>query len=130
MLGYSFKRTRLSIKHLRNQDQFDKQQSEIIQLIELHKQGYLDVYFGDESHFGLTPNLPYAWQHKDKPLLLPTSKSKSLSVLWLMTPCCKLYSEIFEHTINSDIAIEFIDNFANQISKKTIVILDNAPIHK
>ena len=76
MLGYSFKRARLSIKHLRNQDQFDKQQSEIIQLMELHKHGYLDDYFGDESHFGLTPNLPYAWQHKDKPLLLTAYKSK------------------------------------------------------
>ena len=47
-----------------------------------------------------------------------------------MTPCCKLYSKTFEQTINSDIAIEFMDDFANQISKKTIVILDNAPIHK
>ncbi len=118
MLGYSFKRARLSTKYLRVQDKFDKQQSEIIQLIELHKQGYIDVYFGDESHFGLTSNLPYAWQHKDESLLLPASKSKSLSVLGLMTSCCKLYSKIFEPTINSDIAIEFMDDFANQISKK------------
>lgn len=59
MPGYSFKQAQLSIKHLRVQYQFDKLQSEIIQLIELHKQGYLDLYFGDESHFGLTPNLPY-----------------------------------------------------------------------
>ena len=65
MLGYSFKRARLSIKYLRNEEQFDKQQFEINELIELHKRGYLDVYFGDESHFGLTPNLPYAWQHKN-----------------------------------------------------------------
>jgi len=98
MLGYSFKRARLSIIHLRNEEQFDKQQSKINELIELHKQGYLDLYlyFGDESHFRLTPNLPYAWQHKDKPLLLPACKSKSLSVLGLMTPCCKLYSKTYE----------------------------------
>lgn len=76
------------------------------------------MYFGNESHFGLTPNLPYTWQHKDRLLLLPASKSKSLSVLGLMTPCCKLYSNIFKHTIDSDIAIEFMNNFANQISKK------------
>ncbi len=80
MPGYSFKRARLSIKHLRDEEQFDKQQSEIIELIELYKQGYLDLYFGYESHFGLTPNLPYAWQHKDKPLLLPACRSKSLEI--------------------------------------------------
>jgi len=71
-----------------------------------------DVYFGDESHFGLTPNLPYAWHHKEKPLLLPATRSKLLSVLGLMTTCCKLYSKTFEQTINSDIAIEFMDDFA------------------
>jgi len=74
--------------------------------------------------------LPYAWQRKNEQLLLPASKSKALNVLGLITPCCKLYSEVFEHNINSDVAIEFMNGFANQISKKTIVILDNAPIHK
>lgn len=47
-----------------------------------------------------------------------------------MTPCCKLYSLSFELTIDSQVAIEFIDEFANQISKKIVVKLDNAPIHK
>ena len=47
-----------------------------------------------------------------------------------MTPCCKLYFKTYEQTINSDLAIEFMNDFANQISKKTVVILDNAPIHK
>lgn len=47
-----------------------------------------------------------------------------------MTPCSKLYSKIFEQTINADITIEFMNNFANQISKKTVVILNNTPIHK
>lgn len=95
-----------------------------------HFTGILDVYFGNESHFGLTPNLPYAWQHKEKPLQLPASSSISLSILGLMTPCCKLYSKTFEQTINSDIVIEFMGNFVNQISKRTVAILYNAPIHK
>ena len=34
MIGYSFKRARHSIKHLRNEEQFEKQQSEIIELID------------------------------------------------------------------------------------------------
>ena len=113
MIGYSFKRARLTIRNLLNEEQFEKQQSEIIELIELHKQGYLDLYFGDESHFGLTPNLPSAWQHRDKPLLLPACRSKSLSVLVFIALCYKLYSKTYEQTINSDIAIEFIDDFAN-----------------
>ena len=113
MIGYSFKRARLTIRNLLNEEQFEKQQSEIIELIELHKQGYLDLYFCDKSHFGLTPNLPPTWQHRDNSLLLSVFKLKSLSVLVFIALCYMLYSKTYEQTINSDIAIEFIDDFAN-----------------
>lgn len=76
------------------------------------------------------PNLPYAWQHKNKPLLLPASRSKSLSALGLMTPSCKLFSRTYEGSVDSQIMIDFIDEFVPQINKRTVVILDNAPIHK
>ena len=47
--------------------------------------GFIDLYFGDESHFGLTPNVPYAWQTKDNPILLPAAKGKFLNVVGLMS---------------------------------------------
>ena len=92
MLGYSWKRVRLSLKDKRNQSEFDRQKAELEELIELHKMGYIDLYYCDESHFGLTPNVGYAWQHKDNPILLPASKGRRLSVLGLITPDCKLFS--------------------------------------
>lgn len=46
--------------------------------------GYLDFYYGDESHFGLTPNVPNAWQQNDNPILLPSAKGKFLNVVGLM----------------------------------------------
>jgi len=130
MLGYSWKRCRLSLKDKRNQDQFDKQKVELEQLEELHKSGYIDLYYGDASHFGLTPCVPYAWQHKDKPTLLPAAKGQSLSVFGLMTSCCKFYSQSFEGTLNSDAVIGIFDEFVKTITKRTIAVIDNAPIHK
>jgi transposase len=41
-----------------------------------------------------------------------------------------LFYEVLETTFNSDKLISFMDRFAIQIDKKTIVILDNSPIHK
>lgn len=38
------------------------------QLTELHRMKYIDLYYCDESHFGLTPNVGYAWQQKDNPI--------------------------------------------------------------
>lgn len=92
--------------------------------------GYIDLYFGDQSHFGLTPNVPYAWQTKDSPVLLPAAKGKYQNVVGLMTRKNKLYFEILESTFNSDRIICFMDSFVEQTIKKTVVILDNSPIHK
>ncbi|MFZ2429569.1 MAG: transposase [Lutibacter sp.] len=90
--------------------------------------GYIDLYFGDQSHFGLTPNVPYAWQTKQNPILLPAAKGKYQNVVGLMTRKNKLYFEILETTFNSDRIICFMDRFVEQTLKKTIVILDNSPI--
>ena len=92
--------------------------------------GYIDLYFGDQSHFGLTPNVPYAWQTKDNPILLPAAKGRYQNVVGLMTRKNKLYFEILETTFNSDKIISFMDRFVEQTIKKTVVILDNSPIHK
>ncbi|MGL5980838.1 MAG: IS630 family transposase [Phocaeicola sp.] len=118
------------MKDKRPQSQFERQKSELEQLIELHKMRYIDLYYCDESHFGLTPNVGYAWQHKDNPVLLPAAKGKRLSVLGLMTPDCKLFSRTFEGAINSDGAIAAMDEFCQTITKRTVVVIDNAPIHR
>jgi hypothetical protein len=96
----------------------------------LEDSGYIDLYFGDQSHFGLTPNVPYAWQTKNNPVLLPAAKGKCQNVVGLMTRKNKLYFEILESTFNSDRIICFMDRFVEQTIKKTVVILDNSPIHK
>jgi len=130
MLRYSWKRARLSLKHKRNQDLFEIKQAQIEIFKELEDSGYLDLYYGDESHFGLTPNVPYAWQTKDNPILLPAAKGKFLNVVGLMTRKNNLFFEVLETTFDTNKIISFIDDFVAQTIKKTIVILDNSPIHK
>ena len=92
--------------------------------------GYIDLYFGDQSHFGMTPNVPYAWQTKNNPILLPAAKGKYLNVVGMMTRKNKFYFEVLETTFNSDRIILFMDRFVEQTVKRTVVILDNSPIHK
>ena len=130
MLAYSWKRARLSLKHKRNQDEFELKQSQIETLKGLENNGYLDIYFCDESHFGLTPNVPYAWQRKDNPILLPAAKGKFLNVIGLMTRKNNLFFEVLETTFNTDKVISFMDRFVAQTVKRTVIILDNSPIHK
>lgn len=95
----------------------------------LDRMDYIDLYFGDGAHFSLIPNLPYAWQHKDNPILLPSKRSQSLSVLGLMNLECKLFFKMIESSVKSADIISLLDEFVLTITKRTVVILDNAPIH-
>ena len=129
-MGYKWKRARLSLKYKQDKEQFKIKQANIESLKELEDAGYIDLYYGDESHFGLTPNVPYAWQKKGHQILLPASKGKFLNVIGLMNRKNNFIFETHETTINSVAIIDFMDKFVDQIVKKTVVILDNAPIHK
>ena len=120
----------MSLKSKRNQDAFDFKQQQIESLKKLEDSGFIDLYFGDESHFGLTPNVPYAWQTKENPILLPADKGKFLNVVGLMNRKNKLFFEVLESTFNTDRLICFMDNFVAQTVKKTVVIIDNSPIHR
>ncbi len=63
----------MSLKSKRYEDDFIFKQQQIERLKELEDSGYIDLYFVDESHFGLTPNVPYAYQTKENPILLPAT---------------------------------------------------------
>jgi len=120
----------LSLKGKRDKEQFEFKQKQLENLKELENSGYIDLYFGDQSHFGLTPNVPYAWQTKDNPILLPAAKGKYLNVAAMMTRKNKFYFEVLETTFNSERIICFMNRFVEQTVKKTVVVLDNSPIHK
>ena len=47
-----------------------------------------------------------------------------------MTRKNKLFFEVLETTYNTDKVISYMDRFVAQTVKKTVVILDNSPIHK
>ena len=129
-MGYSWRRIRLSLKTFRNEDEFKSKQHQISELVNLDKCGYIDLYFADESHFGLTPNVPYAWQHKENSILLPSKKSTRLTVFGLLKTDCSLKHYTTIGSMNSSKLIECLDKFCQTMTKKTVVVLDNAPIHK
>ena len=129
-MGYSWKRARLSLKSFRSQQEFETKQQQIHDLQLLESSGYVDLYFADESHFGLTPNVPYAWQHKDDPILLPARKSTRLTVFALLKTNCKLVRYTTIGSMNSIKLIDCLDQFCKTITKRTIIVLDNAPIHR
>lgn len=128
--GWVYKRMRLSLKDKRDPVLFEVFYQELQALKELEDQHQIDLYFFDEMGLTLTPKLPYAWQPKGQTACLPTAHSPLLTTLGFVNRKLDLQSFVFKGAANTHIVVECMEQFAQQINRKTIVILDNAPIHK
>ncbi len=99
-------------------------------LKKLSDQGFLDLRYLDESGFCLTPYVPYAWQDKSEVSGFKTNKSNRLNVIGLLNRNNELESYVFETKITSEILIKFLDSYVQKIDKLTVVVIDNASIHR
>lgn len=129
-IGMSWKRVRKSLKNKRNDEQFYLKLNEIKHWLIQADKGELDFYYFDESGFTLVPCIPDAWQAKNETIELPSSQSKRLNVLGFMSHQCDSFeSYVVEGSVNSETVIACIDAFAATLTKKTLLVIDNAPTH-
>jgi len=125
-----WKRVRKSLKHLRDPQEFAKCQREMEALQKQEDRGKIDLYYFDESGFSLEPCIPYAWQENGSVIELPSIKGGRINVLGFMNRKNDLHAYMFEQTVNTDVVIACINNFCKKIKKKTVVVMDNASVHK
>ena len=128
--GYRYKRMRLSLKEKRDEILYELFKEELTTLKQLEDKGEIDLYFFDEMGITLTAKVGYAWQPIGKTVCLPATRSKSLTTLGFVNRAMDLQSFIFKGAANSEVVIACMNEFASQIKKKTIVIMDNASAHK
>ena len=125
----SWKRVRKSLHSKRDDEEFAKAVEEIKILLEQADKGELNFYYFDESGFTLEPCVPYAWQRIGEQIKIPSSKSKRLNVLGFIDRDCHFESYVFEGSVTSEVVIACFDKFAEKITEKTVVLIDNASMH-
>ena len=77
------------------------------------------------------PKVVYAWQKKSERIIIPVSKGKSQNVLGFMWHRCQRFeSFVFEGTTDSNVVIECFEMIAQSMERETVIVLDNAPIHR
>lgn len=129
-LGLSWKRIRKSLKSKRDSESFELAKFEIEDLIFRAKNEEINLFYYDESFFSLIPNVPYAWQPTGQHIEIDSKRSKSVNVLGFMSyDGNKLSPFVFEDSIDSRTVIACFDAFADDITKETVVVIDNAPTH-
>ncbi len=97
------------------------------------EKNYCELYYYDESSFSLNSNIPYRWSAVGTPTPIPSIRfSKNINVLGFLNTNNKTKSLFYKMTtqkVDTDFVIELFDSFAQQITKTTICILDNASTH-
>jgi len=89
----------------------------------------LTSFFFDEMGISLTPTVPYAWQPIGEWIEIPSSRSKQINVMGVLNYESKLRCCVVEGSINSECVIGYFDQLSETLTKKTVVVIDNAPVH-
>ena len=99
------------------------------ELQRLDDAGAIDLYYLDQAGFCLIPCVPYGWQPVGETLAIPSSRSRSLNVLGIMNRHHDLKAYTSQQSINSDVVILCIESFFPKVDKRTVIVMDQAPIH-
>lgn len=105
--------------------------AEAIQILEQQAENQeIDLYYGDESGFSEQGYSPYAWQFKDEKIVIPVSHGQQINCFGLLTRQNKFHFKTTTQSIGSAFLIAFFDLFVIDLKKISVVVLDNAKIHR
>jgi transposase len=128
-LGITWRRVRRKVSGEPDPEEFAQKTKELDALEAQHQQGVIDLRYVDETGFCLYPYVPYAWQEKGETISLPSGRSPRLNTVGFFNVDNDFQAYTFECSIDSDIMIACIDEYCKQVTRPTVLVLDQASIH-
>jgi transposase len=128
-IGMSWHRFRRVVGGQPDAEEYEQKQAELAGLKQLEDQGELDLYYLDETGFCLIPCIPYGWQLIGQTEEIESRRSQRLNVLGMMTRANELHSYVSTQSITSEVVIACIDTFFPTVTKRTVIVVDQASIH-
>lgn len=129
-MGYSYKRLRFIPAKKPDTTLYEEKKSHLQKYDLLAQQGRINHYYFDESGFSVNSNIPYAWSPVNQTMVIKSFHAKRFNVLGFISKQGNLKAYIKESSVTSDTVIEVFDDFSLQLTKPTVVTLDNASFHK
>jgi transposase len=128
--GKVWKRVRASLAGKRNEAEFRQCEQELIEHMEAAVAGEIDLLYLDQSGFGRSPYIPYAWQDRGATMGVPCREGKRINILGLYSLMQgTLHAEMTDESITHVKVIDFLEKFSKTVTKFTVVVLDNASVH-
>lgn len=108
----------------------EAKQAALKTLRRLFQSNWIDLYFADEATFSMTPVVPYAWQEKGRQIEIFPQRDKKVNLFGIFRPDNVAVTYQSEANINSEFLIRSISDFCQYIEKPTVLVIDNAPVHR
>ncbi|MBD5307931.1 MAG: transposase [Bacteroides sp.] len=89
----------------------------------------MDLYYGDESHLCEEAYVPYGWKFSKADVYILFQCGKRLNCFAMIDRRCRTHWFTTENSIDANSIISYLDDFSLTIERKTVIVLDNAPIH-
>ena len=74
--------------------------------------------------------MAYCWQYPGQQVAILPTKGKRINVFALMNRGRKLVSFSKEGSLNAQFMVDCIDQWVKSLTKTTVLVLDNAPVHQ
>ena len=87
------------------------------------------MYYADQSGFSEQGYCPYAWQFADEKVSVPSTHGQQINCFGLLARDNRFHFRTTIKTINTLFLVSFFNDFVMNLTKPTVVILDNAKIH-
>ena len=88
------------------------------------------LYYADESHVCTNGYVPYGWQFKNEDVYIPSEKAARLNIFGMITKRNQYKGFTTKESINADKIVDYLDRFSFNVTKKTVIVLDNASVHR
>jgi transposase len=100
------------------------------ELERLSEQQQIDLYYADEAAVSLEPCVPYGWQFRDEQVAMPSSSGKGINCFALLTRENRALVETTRESITAQFIAEQFEGLSLRLRRLTVVIVDNAPVHR
>jgi hypothetical protein len=100
------------------------------ELERLSEQGFIDLFYGDESRVSSEGYVPYGWQFPGEDIAINVRKGFAINIFGCISRSNPCYWTSTEPTINGQFLVEYLDRCCLSIKKATFLVLDNASMHR
>ncbi len=74
--------------------------------------------------------VPYGWQFPNEDVFVPCANKNRLNIFGMISPGCEYAGFESEESITGEKLAHFPEEYSKEITKPTVIVLDNASIHR